>query len=299
MRRTSLSPGYTLIEMLVAIIIFAIITTATAFALTTAVRARENAESTAEDMQEASAIIHLLRHDLRSAIASGSNRATYFVGQNSGSGDLLSFSTLAPRLAESSLNEDADSEVTAGPQSDIALVAYRFEAASRSLFRLSTSAPSTEALEASPGAALPISSRVLNIEVSFADPEQGSKDEWQFTNEEPPAGEASAAAGGGADTGQQAAEGDTKLPASVSIHLELVGRDGRVKTYSTTIAMASAELQPAGQTPPTPNTGGQPTGSMGSGGGGGGAGAGGGSGGGGGGARRPLSSLRSLPGFSR
>ena len=77
--RIRASRAYTLLEMLVAMTIFAIISVSAGFALVHAGRAQMSASTYANDMREARAILGRIADDIRWAYASADSPMTQFV----------------------------------------------------------------------------------------------------------------------------------------------------------------------------------------------------------------------------
>src|SRR5258708_24227453 len=71
--------GFTLLEVLVSMIIFAFITLASGFALSTALRSQATMRDRADMLQEIRGIAAVMRADLRFAYASTNNPNTMFV----------------------------------------------------------------------------------------------------------------------------------------------------------------------------------------------------------------------------
>lgn len=278
MRRTS-RRAYTLIEMLIALVVFAIITTATGFALTAAMRGQQEARQRADDLQEARALFGVLSRDLRAAFASASSPTTFFVADGSGDRPTLTFTTLNGRIdpgtvgAAGLTGSGATGRPTA-PQSDVAVVSYRFDPDRQTLSRASTPIPDPGALPPSDLPDTLLSQRVRAISFQFLDPENGLRPDWQFTNEQArqQIGQPGSAPGGAAST-----TSDVRLPQAVQVMIEMESATGRPLTFTTTIALTTPEPLPAGQTPEED----APSGGGGGNGGGQGGGGGGGQGGGG------------------
>jgi len=279
--------AYTLVEMLIALVVFAIITTATGFALTAAVRGQQTAQQRADELQEVRTLLSIIGRDLRSAYASLNGQNTFFVAEDSGSGLVLTFTTLGNRIVtgvNQATGEIADPS-SFPPQSDVAVVRYMFDPDRSTLSRAVSSIPDPGALPPPDTPDTLLSNRVLSLSFQFLDPENGLRPDWNFIN-------ASSTMGGSTQSNPQAAPtttGDTRLPAAVQVTIEMESSVGRSAVFTTTITLATPEPQPRGQTPDEPQGGGGGNGGGGNGGGGGGnnggggGGQGGGSGGGGGG----------------
>src|SRR5437588_398064 len=114
--------GYTLIETLIALIIFALVSAATGFALSAAIRGQDAVQKRADEMQEARAVLSTLSKDIRAAYASAGNTNTFFVASGAETGVILTFTTLNHRidLGQTVTAGAADNTVTM-PQSDVAV----------------------------------------------------------------------------------------------------------------------------------------------------------------------------------
>lgn len=252
--------AYTLIEMLVALIMFALISVATSFLLTGALRGQSDMRRQARDAQEARALLDLITRDLRSAFVVTGSPSTYFVASGADFGPILQFTTLASRLRREPVTSDPNEDQTI-PQSGIVQVTYDFDPDTRVLSRLATTLPGSESY---PVAGLPdwiLSRRVQSLVFTFVDADGNVRNEWNFQK---PTDES-----GGADL---AGTYDTTLPVRVDVELELAYNDYETVLFRTSVALANAEPQPAGQTPPAPESaaggGGAPPGDGGTGGGG-------------------------------
>lgn len=254
------SGGYTLIEMLVAIIMFALISVATAFLLTAALRGQADLRRTAADAQEARALLSVITRDLRSAFVVTGSTSTYFVASGADSGPILQFTSLASRLLpDPTTSASSDPyDVSALPQSGTVQISYDYDPETMVLSRLATTLPGGESY---PETGLPewiLSRRVQSLVFTFVDADGNTRNEWNFQTAD--ATEGSEAAG----------SYDTTMPVRVDVELELAYETMESVLFRTSIYLANSEPQPAGQTPPA--AAGTP----------GGAGAGGGGGGGGG-----------------
>lgn len=290
--------GYSLLEALVAMIVFAIITLATAFAIQNGMRAQLRVNTSADDTQEARTIIAILARDIRSAIVSASNPNTFFVATGDRAGQMLTFTTFSQRLLEDPPQEDtADTDLIV-PQSDVMAVSYFLDPDTGQLSRSYSAIPNPQLMPepGSPGTLL--SARVRSLEFQFVDPQSGLRNEWSYIPQ-------TTSNGNGQANTEVTQSGDTYLPSAVQITLEMLGRDYRPQRYTCAVSLTSPMPMPAGQQPdpPATSTGGQP-GGTGDGGTGGGGGPGGGGFGDGGGAgprsvimpRIPAGALPTLPG---
>src|SRR3954470_2922411 len=111
------SGGYTLIEMLVAIVIFALISSAVSFAMYAGIKGREAIRSKAQESIEIRSLLGMLTRDVRSAFAATGNPNSLFMG-SLGSQPLLALTTMAHRL------HPPTGDTNALPDSDVTLVRY-------------------------------------------------------------------------------------------------------------------------------------------------------------------------------
>lgn len=253
--------GYTLIEMLVAIIMFALISVATAFLLTAALRGQADLRRTAADAQEARALLAVITRDIRSAFVVTDSASTYFVATGADSGPILQFTSLASRLLPDPTGSGVSDPygATALPQSGTVQISYDYDPETMVLSRLATTLPGGESY---PESGLPdwiLSRRVQSIVFTFVDADGNTRNEWNFQK---------------ADTTDESVASssyDTTLPVRVDVELELAYETGDTMLFRTSVALANPEPQPAGQAPPAPAEAGPGgTGGGGTGGGGGG-----------------------------
>lgn len=245
-RSGSRARGYTLIEMLVALIIFALISVATGFMMSSALRGQAQLAARTSEAQEVRALMALLTRDLRSAYVVTGSPSTYFVASGADSGPMLQFTTLAPRLMQDpyALLQTYD-EQEQRPQSGVIQVTYDYDPATQVLSRMTTSLPSVDAI---PEAGAPdwiISRRVALLSFSFVDADGNVRTEWNYQTPQTD------------ETGAQldTSSYDTTVPIRVDVELELERGTGETVVFRTSIALENATPQPAGQRPPAPAAG--------------------------------------------
>lgn len=254
--RLRVQRGYTLIEMLIALIMFALISTATAFLITSAVRAYSRMGDESVETQEARAILATLTRDLRSTFVVTGSPSTYFVATGADSGPVLQFTALASRLAPDAADAAGAYETsTVMPQSDVLQITYYYDPSTRVLSRLVSSLPDTSTIPEPGGPEYILSRRVALLSFMFEDGSGNVRSDWNFQN-------AAATEGTPADAGTY----DTTLPARIVVEVEIDRGNGQTVVLRTAVVPANATPQPAGQTPPAPQT---PAGGGGAGGGGG------------------------------
>jgi type II secretion system protein J len=234
--------GYTLLEMLVALVMFGLISVATSFALTAALRNQQATAQRAEELQEVRAIFRLLARDLRGAFASQNNPNSLFIADGNTHGTLLTFTTLTPAIPNSALQVLG---ANPAPQSDVAIVSYAYDEGNGVLSRTSTSIPNLDTLPSPDMPAAALSRQVRGITFQFFDPTTGTRNDWHYQNEPV------ATQQGGITLGR-----DTSLPKAVQVSLELESSDGLLHTYTLTVPLAMPQPLPAGQRPSTPEASG-------------------------------------------
>jgi prepilin-type N-terminal cleavage/methylation domain-containing protein len=265
------SLGYTLIEVLVAMIIFAIIASATGFAVSMALKSQHGIRLRTDELQEARTVLNVITRDLRSAYASAGNQNTLFLAGGNESGTLLTFTTLAHRIVDPNRGNATTQtdQVQANPQSDIAIVQYSFAPETGTLSRLESAIPNPDTLVQSDRPDSVLSRHVRTVTFQFlVDPTTGFRQEWNYITPQPSqTGTQTGAAGAGvtaaASTTTQT-NGDTTLPQSVQVLIEFIDSEGIPRQYSTVVMLPATQPQPIGQKPdaaivplqPTPTGGG-------------------------------------------
>lgn len=247
------STGYTLVEMLVALVMFAMISVATAFLMSGALRGNAMLTERTREAQEARALLNVISRDLRSAFAVTGSPATYFVATGADSGPVLQFTTLAsrlmPDLAVMAGLSNADSVL---PQSDILQVTYDYDPSTHVLSRLTSALTGLDTLPEPGQPEYILSRRVALITFTFVDASGNVRNDWNLQT----------AATSGTD--QVDTTGlDTTLPSQILVELELDRSSGETIYLSTRVVPANITPQPAGQRPAEPQ---QPAGDAGGGG---------------------------------
>jgi prepilin-type N-terminal cleavage/methylation domain-containing protein len=265
--------GYTLVEMLIAVIMFALITVATGFMMSGGMRGQQQIREKASDAQEARALLSTITRDLRSLFAVTGSPATYFVASGADSGPILQFTTLASRIipdpvVDSYLGTTGSESLV--PQSDNMQVTYDYDPSTHVLSRLVSRLPGVETLPEVGGPEWILSRRVGYITFTFYDADGNTRTEWNYQTPQTDT-----------TTSQQTdtTSYDTTVPARIDVEIDLDRPNGETLVLTTTIVPANTALQPAGQKPASAQTS---TGGGTGGGGTGGGGDGGGTGGGGG-----------------
>jgi prepilin-type N-terminal cleavage/methylation domain-containing protein len=255
------SRAYTLIEMLIALIMFALISAATGFALTAGIRGQQAIGDHMDELTEARTLLGTITRDLRCAYASAANPYTFFVASGSSNGTILTFTSANYRIRAASPTTATTTDATAvpsyGPQSDIGVVNYSFDPDRHIFSRTTTPMPNPDALPDPSDPNSILSKHVRAITFSFLDPNTGSRMDWNFTVD--PNANSTSTTGASTAQGQQQTQqqsqsqsGDTTLPTAVQVSLDLITMSGRPATYTTTVTLMTPQPQPAGQKPPAP-----------------------------------------------
>lgn len=254
-------------------IIFAIITLAAGFTLSTAMRTQAAVRNRSNNQQELRGIAAVLQNDLRYAYAATGNPNTMFVSGGTVNGSLLTFTTLSGRVIPSDQGNDqggpTGTNVAGIPQSDLHTITYAHDPQTGILTRIESIVPGTDAAaQAANDLGSPqtiLSRRIRNISFEFYDPtNQNIRQDWTYQNDPNQAqgggsqsgGQGSGGQGGGAQGGGQTSgqTTDTTLPQSVHVEIELAGDDGRIVSETLVIPIATPTPMPAGQAPAAPAT---------------------------------------------
>ncbi len=214
------SPGrhaFTLLEALIALVIFGIIMFAISNTLSTTLYAQTNLQTRQEEAGAVRAVFSSLQRDLSSAYASGNNTNTVFIatggqgnsssgGSSSASGSLITLTTLAnriqmddPSVDTSGMGSSTSVSATSGvPQSDTALVRYDLDPQTNRLTRHSTSVPSLSALtQSQPGEQDVLAENVRSLTLRFWDSSQNNwRTDWDYETQAPAPSTTSASSAG-------------------------------------------------------------------------------------------------------
>lgn len=242
--------AYTLIEMLVALVIFALITSATGLAISVGLRGRQAIQQKTDQAAEVRSLVDIFTRDLQSAYAVTRNPITMFLASGSGSGDLLTFSTLAHRINLPSGDQ------TPRAQSDLAVVRYSLDPESGALTRSETSVPNPDSLIPAGAPSTVVSRHVRSVTFDMLNANGDTVQSWNYLNDPNATGQGGAASGGAASGAAAAATttGDTSLPQAVTVRIGLERPGEPPIQLETTIAISMPTPQPAGQMPPAATT---------------------------------------------
>lgn len=212
----SRTSGFTLLEALVALIIFGIIMVAMSNAMAGALRARALAEQRQEDSATARAIFATLGRDLMSAYGSNYDpNSVFMTGSGSGSSGsvggatgapLLTFASMVQRVITSDSNVDPSSSISpAGgaplslgsssngsndpPQNTVALIRYDLDKQTGSLTRIVQAIPNLQLIQqASPASQNVVAMHIVDLQIQFWDPNQQTwRSDWDFEQQNLPA----------------------------------------------------------------------------------------------------------------
>ncbi len=208
--------GFTLLEALVALIIFGIIMAAMSNAMSGALRARAVAEQRQEDSATARAVFATLGRDLISAYGSNYDpNSVFMTGNGSGTSGsaggasgapLLTFASMVQRVVTSDPNVDPNSSISPSggapmslgssssgsndpPQNTVALIRYDLDRQSGSLTRIVQAIPNLQLIQqASPAPQNVVATHVVDLQIQFWDPNQQTwRGDWDFEQQNLPA----------------------------------------------------------------------------------------------------------------
>ncbi len=281
MRSRRIAGGFTLIEVLVALVIFGIITVALSFTFETALKTQEANIRRLEEAGAVRSVFDYMTRDIQQSYASSTNPAAVFIaggGQSSsqsGSNGLLTLMTRGNRLVSdmpassgTSSGPVSGSGAAAVPQSETAMVRYDFDPQARTLSRTLVGVPSLQALQQANTTDDRVISRLVNdISLRFWDPtNQTWRTDWDYEQQNQQAATAGAAGTTGATgaasgtTGAAATapgtttsnSGDTTLPGSIEVTITIRHADSTTATYVSTIPIVTSQVAD-GMAPPTNN----------------------------------------------
>ena len=206
--------GFTLLEVLVALVIFGIITLALSGAMTAGLRGRVLAEQRQEDSETVRGLFSTLGRDLQSAYGSMYDPNSLFMtagsgggmGQSSSSGALLTLSTQSHRItttdsgvdptvdpgqsgAGSSPFSSAQNGSNDPPQQSVALVRYDLNPQAGTLSRHEQLVPNAQTIQqATPNPQDIVANNIVSLKIQLWDPNtQAWRDSWDFEQPNLPA----------------------------------------------------------------------------------------------------------------
>ena len=195
--------AFTLLEVLVAMIIFGILTIALSAALSGSLRSHVLAEQRQDDSENVRGLFAILGRDLQSAYGSKNDPNSMFIaggsGQNSAGNALLMLATQTHRISTTDPNVDpaASQSGTNGapalgaissagsndpPQQPTEFIRYDLDPQSGTLSRLTQTIPNLQTLQsAAPGPENVIASNIVSLTLQYWDPyQQNWRDSWDF-----------------------------------------------------------------------------------------------------------------------
>jgi prepilin-type N-terminal cleavage/methylation domain-containing protein len=279
------SHGFTLLEVLVALVIFGVITVALSFTFETALKTQEANSRRIEEISAVRAVFDYMTRDLQLAYASSNSTASAFIAgasqsgpQSASSGGLLTFMTRGNRILNDAQSASAASgasntsgptaATTTNPQSETQMVRYDFDPQAHTLTRSVVAVPNLQVIQqTTPDPDSVISSLVDSISLRFWDPTALSwRTDWDYEQQNQQSGATGATGTGAAGTGTgttattgassqsstaaSTATGDTTLPGSVEVTVTIRHHDSTTATYVATIPVVTSQVAD-GMAPPT------------------------------------------------
>jgi prepilin-type N-terminal cleavage/methylation domain-containing protein len=279
--------AFTLIEVLVALVIFGVITVALSFTFDTALTTQEANTRRLEELGAVRSVFDYMGRDIQQAYASPNFTASSFIAsgsqsgpQSASSGGLLTLMTRgnrlvsdAPTTAGTAPAGPAAATSTTDPQSETALVRYDFDPQARTLSRTVVPVPNLQQLQqAVPSGDTVISGLIDDISLRFWDTTALTwRSDWDYEQQNQQAAAATGAGGttagvsatsGGAGASASVSTpgsatstttGDTMLPSAVEVTVTIRHPDGTTATYVSTIPIVTFPLAD-GTAPPTNTT---------------------------------------------
>lgn len=227
--------AYTLVEVMVALVLMAIISVATGFAMSMALRNDARARSRTDAAEEARSVLSVLVKDLRNAYASAGNPSSCFIASGGDEGEVLRLTTAHVRLRR--LAADEELLQAPPPQSDVGTVIYTLNHSDQTLYRTVSAEPMDE-LGASPSPSDLLSRRVTGLTLRLVASDGSERPDWSYQAAIEPAA-----------ASEGATQGDTELPATAEITVELAGDRGALDTASAMVKIITPTPQERGQAP--------------------------------------------------
>lgn len=266
-RRHRARRGFSLLEALLALVIFALISFALSMALSAVFQAQAAAQRRENEANTVRAVFGFLTRDLSAAFISTHNPASVFIangGQGNASGQssagsLLTLTTLAHRIqmddtAIAGAANTTDSSAAQGmPQADFMLVRYDHDPASGMLYRTISTVPNLEAIgQVTPTPEATLADNVVNLTLRFWDAEQRAfRTEWDYQQQNQ-AQQDPAQTGAPPNAALNTGSGDATLPAAVAIEMTLRRKDGTTAVFTTTVPVVAP--RPASSAAPQATT---------------------------------------------
>lgn len=266
-RRYSRHSGFTLLEAIVAIVMFTFIILAASQAFNVSLQATARSQHRQEDDGTVRAIFDVITRDILAGYGSPNSPASVFTagssGSSGGSGSagLLTFSALSTRLQTPELDSQSGTgpqngsaaQGTSQPQSDMSLIKYTFDSASGMLYRVVSAVPSAQSLsQSSPTPDQAVAQNVAAIQFSFWDPtQQNWRTDWDYEQQNQigvtplssgTSGSTSSSSSSGQGTANTTATGDTYLPTAIKITVTLQQSNGQTQDFVTTIPVGASQI---------------------------------------------------------
>jgi len=271
-RRSARRSGFTLLEAIIAIVMFTFIMLAVSQAFQISLQSMARGQARQNDDGTVRAIFDVITRDILAGYASPNSPSSVFMTSSSSGnatpGNLLTFTALTTRLQAPELDtQSSTASVNPGnaqdssqPQSDMSFVYYNFDPSSGTLYRMVNPLPSQQNL--TPPAPTPdqaIAQNIVSIQFDFWDPTQGNwRTDWDYEQQNQigvtplssgtssvqlgaaPAG-ASTTPSGSQGTPNTTATGDTYLPSAVKITVTLKLSNGQAQDYVTSIPLGASQ----------------------------------------------------------
>ncbi|MCW3097404.1 MAG: prepilin-type N-terminal cleavage/methylation domain [Chthonomonadaceae bacterium] len=270
-RRSARNSGFTLLEAIIAIVMFTFIMLAVSQAFQISLQSAARSQRRESDDGTVRAIFDVITKDILAAYASPNSPTSVFMTSSSSSGsmapgDLAAFTALATRLqtpeldAQTNGSSGATAQGGSQPQSDMAFVRYNFDRSTGTLYRMINSLPGQQNM--TPTAPTPdqaLAQNLVSVDLAFWDGTQQSwRNDWDFEQQNQigviplssgtSSSQLSGAPAGAATTPQGSqgtpnttATGDTYLPSAVKVTVTLQLANGQTKDYVTTIPLGASQ----------------------------------------------------------
>ena len=267
-------PGFTLLEALVALVIFGILTAALSIALTSSLRAEEVLQQKSDLAAKSRLVFRYLEKDIQAGFISSNSPVSLFVG---GVGAVIGGQAPAGALTLSALSGNIQ---TSDPQLDPTLIAsaqaptsatssnlpqwnciivqYVLNSQTGSLYRVTDNAPNLQLIESdnSPSPDTLLTNDVASLTLSFYDPTQQQwVNSWDYEQQAQAAQNQSGSSGqpSGSSASQQQSSsaassassnqsGNSSFPSAVKIQLVLKDSSGNDHVYTTSILVTTPAL---------------------------------------------------------
>jgi prepilin-type N-terminal cleavage/methylation domain-containing protein len=255
--------GFTLMEALVALVIFGVITFALSMALSAALLAQSVSQRRQEENGTVRAVFDRITRDLQAAYASSNSSASLFMansgqsgspGMPSASGGLLTLSTLSHRIQADDPNatspgSSAQTNMPGTPQSDMGLVQYSLDSQTGMLSRTVSTVPNLQLLtQTQSGPETVLATHVQALTLRFWDANAKSwREDWDYEqqnqSQSSSSGSGSSSPGNSSSSSSGGGAGDANLPGAVEVTLVIRKQDGSTATFTTVVPVIVPQPQ--------------------------------------------------------